>query len=391
MLASDADRPHPARRRDAGHRRLRGLPARPRGRGTRFLPVVMITASEEQEKRAAIEAGADDFVTKPFDEAELLARVRSLLRIKRYHDTIEAQTAELAEWNRELEERVHEAGRRARAGRPAAPLPLAAARRAGRLLRRRVVPAEPPARDHGGVLRPAALHAVRGDGRARGRDAGAARVPRRAGRSRAPLRGHTRTLHRRRPHGLLQRPGPVRRCAAARGADGGRDAEPRRPAGGGVASPGYDLDFAHRHRAGPRHARAHRLRRPLRLRRDRQRHEPRGPALRRGRSRGRSWSASASTPPSRTIVGPTRSASSTLRGFARPVRAYNVARARRGAGAVMSDSSPATSQAERPRRGGARARFDAPAAAARRESGARCASTSRASRSSSCRRSRPIA
>jgi class 3 adenylate cyclase len=46
----------------------------------------MITASGEQEKRRALEAGADDFVTKPFDQAELLARVASLLRIKRYHD-----------------------------------------------------------------------------------------------------------------------------------------------------------------------------------------------------------------------------------------------------------------------------------------------------------------
>jgi adenylate cyclase len=62
---------------------------------TRFLPVVMLTASGEREKRRAIEAGADDFVTKPFDHDELLARVRSLLRIKRYHDTIERQAAEL--------------------------------------------------------------------------------------------------------------------------------------------------------------------------------------------------------------------------------------------------------------------------------------------------------
>jgi adenylate cyclase len=75
---------------------------------TRFLPVVMITASGEQEKVAAIEAGADDFVVKPFEQAELLARVRSLLRIKRYHDTIESQAAELAAWNRELEQRVAE-------------------------------------------------------------------------------------------------------------------------------------------------------------------------------------------------------------------------------------------------------------------------------------------
>jgi adenylate cyclase len=73
---------------------------------TEFLPVVMITASGDQEKRQAIEAGADDFVTKPFDQAELLARVRSLVRIKRYHDTIERQTAELTAWNQELEQRV---------------------------------------------------------------------------------------------------------------------------------------------------------------------------------------------------------------------------------------------------------------------------------------------
>ena len=65
-------------------RRLREVPA------TAFLPVIMITASGEQEKRRALEAGADDFVTKPFDQAELLARVRSLLRIKRYHDEVEA-------------------------------------------------------------------------------------------------------------------------------------------------------------------------------------------------------------------------------------------------------------------------------------------------------------
>ena len=75
---------------------------------TRFLPVVTLTASGEHEKRRALEAGADDFVTKPFDQAELLARVRSLLRIKRYHDTITAQTAELEEFSRRLEQRVEE-------------------------------------------------------------------------------------------------------------------------------------------------------------------------------------------------------------------------------------------------------------------------------------------
>ncbi len=73
---------------------------------TAMLPVIMLTASDGQEKTKAIEAGADDFISKPFDHHELLARVRSLLRIKRYHDTIKAQAAELLELNRTLEERV---------------------------------------------------------------------------------------------------------------------------------------------------------------------------------------------------------------------------------------------------------------------------------------------
>ena len=88
-----------------GYEVCRALRAQPE---TSFLPVVMITASGEQEKVAAIQAGADDFIAKPFDQAELLARVKSLVRIKRYHDTIERQAAELAAWNRELEQRVAE-------------------------------------------------------------------------------------------------------------------------------------------------------------------------------------------------------------------------------------------------------------------------------------------
>jgi adenylate cyclase len=73
---------------------------------TAVLPVIMLTASEGSEKRNAIEAGADDFIPKPFNRDELLTRIRSLLRIKRYHDTIKEQAAELLELNRTLEERV---------------------------------------------------------------------------------------------------------------------------------------------------------------------------------------------------------------------------------------------------------------------------------------------
>jgi adenylate cyclase len=75
---------------------------------TRMLPIVMVTASEHAEKVKAIEAGADDFIAKPVDSNELLARVRSLLRVKEYQDTVNAQAAQLREWNQTLEERVAE-------------------------------------------------------------------------------------------------------------------------------------------------------------------------------------------------------------------------------------------------------------------------------------------
>jgi adenylate cyclase len=73
---------------------------------TAFLPVVMITASGEAERLKALEAGADDFVAKPFEKAELVARVASLSRLKHYHDEIHEQARSLARWNDELNERV---------------------------------------------------------------------------------------------------------------------------------------------------------------------------------------------------------------------------------------------------------------------------------------------
>jgi len=73
---------------------------------TRLLPVVMLTSSGDQDKASALEAGADDFIERPFNQPELLARVRSLLRIKAYYDTIQTQAAELAAWNQTLEARV---------------------------------------------------------------------------------------------------------------------------------------------------------------------------------------------------------------------------------------------------------------------------------------------
>jgi adenylate cyclase len=84
-------------------RRLRADPA------TAVLPIVLVTSLDATEERVkGIEAGADDFLNKPINSAELLARVRSLLRIKQYHDTVQTQAAQLAEWNRSLEDRVRE-------------------------------------------------------------------------------------------------------------------------------------------------------------------------------------------------------------------------------------------------------------------------------------------
>ena len=73
---------------------------------TAMLPVVMVTASGARQRLRALEVGADDFVTKPFDQAELMARVRSLARVTRLHDTVVEQTVALERWNAELESRV---------------------------------------------------------------------------------------------------------------------------------------------------------------------------------------------------------------------------------------------------------------------------------------------
>ena len=74
-----------------------------------MLPVVLVTALDPARERAkGLEAGADDFLSKPVAQAELLARVKSLLRIKQLYDEVERQKNELADWNRTLEQRVQE-------------------------------------------------------------------------------------------------------------------------------------------------------------------------------------------------------------------------------------------------------------------------------------------
>jgi len=81
-----------------------------------FMPIIMVTAkADTKDIVAGLEAGADEYLTKPVDQAALVARVKSMLRIKALHDTVqeqadrlEAQALQLADWNRTLEQRVAE-------------------------------------------------------------------------------------------------------------------------------------------------------------------------------------------------------------------------------------------------------------------------------------------
>ncbi len=73
---------------------------------TRLLPVIILTGHGDAEHRLlGIEAGADDFLSKPFDRSELVARVRSLLRLKSYTDQLEDAAAVLLVLGRSIESR----------------------------------------------------------------------------------------------------------------------------------------------------------------------------------------------------------------------------------------------------------------------------------------------
>ena len=89
-------------------RRLKGDPALP------FMPIILVTAkSDAADVVAGLEAGGDEYLIKPVDHGALVARVKSMLRIKALHDTtreqagqLEAEAAKLAALNETLEERV---------------------------------------------------------------------------------------------------------------------------------------------------------------------------------------------------------------------------------------------------------------------------------------------
>ena len=81
-----------------------------------FIPIILVTAkSDPSDVVAGLEAGAEEYLTKPIDQTALVARIKSVLRIKALHDQtldqaadLERQAKQLAEWNRELERRVAE-------------------------------------------------------------------------------------------------------------------------------------------------------------------------------------------------------------------------------------------------------------------------------------------
>jgi putative two-component system response regulator len=73
---------------------------------TRLIPVVLLTSLNGRDARIrGIEAGADDFLVKPFDPHELRARVRSLLRLKRYTDELDTAEAVILSLARTVEAR----------------------------------------------------------------------------------------------------------------------------------------------------------------------------------------------------------------------------------------------------------------------------------------------
>ncbi len=76
-------------------------------RGLPFTPVILVTSrSDTKDVVEGLDAGADEYLTKPVDQQALMARVRSVLRLKELHDQVQAQAADLAAWNRTLEDRV---------------------------------------------------------------------------------------------------------------------------------------------------------------------------------------------------------------------------------------------------------------------------------------------
>jgi len=88
---------------------INGFEVLRRIRATSRLPVLLLTArGEDVDRIVGLEIGADDYLPKPFNPTLLRARVGASLERKRLHDQVAAQAADLAAWNRTLEQRVEQ-------------------------------------------------------------------------------------------------------------------------------------------------------------------------------------------------------------------------------------------------------------------------------------------
>lgn len=86
--------------------KLDGISATKRVRNLKlnsYLPIIVITAKVDiKDMVAALEAGADDYITKPFELQEVHARIRNMLRLKKFQDRLVHKTAELDDANQQI-------------------------------------------------------------------------------------------------------------------------------------------------------------------------------------------------------------------------------------------------------------------------------------------------
>ena len=250
--------------------------------GLPFTPIILVTAkADSKDVVAGLEAGADEYLTKPVDQAALAARVKSMLRIKELTDEVRAQAADLVSWNRTLEQRVTQQ--------------LAHIERMDRLKR---------------FLSPQVAELILSSGDDRVLDSHRRDVSIVF----CDLRGFTAFAETAEPEEVMTILGEYHACAGAIihkfqgtiehfAGDGlmamlndplpcaepclqaVRMAAEMRASVGQVAQARLRARLRHRHRLRLRHARPHRLRGPLRLCRDRRRAEPCGAPVRRGEGR----------------------------------------------------------------------------------------------------------
>ena len=270
----------PARRHDAEARRLRGLPPVRADPTLPFMPIILVTARDDLGCRGRPRSRRRRVSDQAGRPAALIARVRSMLRIKALHDKVQEQAAQLADWNRTLEQRVAdqlaEIERMSRLKRFLSP-------QVAELCRRRAarICSTATARDVTVVfcdLRGFTAFAETAEPEevmtvVREYHAAVGALIHR-------IRGHAGAVRRRRPPGAVQRSDALSGSGLRRGAHGGQHARAVSRARRQLAQARARARLRHRHRARLRHARPDRLRGPLRLRCDRHGGQSRGTAVR---------------------------------------------------------------------------------------------------------------